>query len=68
MFNPKITINMKKIVLGISLLVATTTFAQKDELKTLKKFYDKEDQLSAEDFAKYKETLAKLESVANNRR
>jgi tetratricopeptide (TPR) repeat protein len=54
---------MKKIVLGISLLVATTTFAQKDELKTLKKLYDKE-QLSAEDFAKYKETLVKLESVA----
>lgn len=54
---------MRKIVLGISLLVATTTFAQKDELKTLKKLYDKE-QLSAEDFAKYKETLVKLESVA----
>lgn len=54
---------MKKIVLGISLLLATATFAQKDELKTLKKIYDKE-QSSAEDFAKYKETLAKLESVA----
>ena len=54
---------MKKLVVGISLLVATTTFAQKDELKTLKKLYDKE-QLSAEDFAKYKETLVKLESVA----
>ena len=54
---------MKKLVLGISLLVATTTFAQKDELKTLKKLYDKE-QLSVEDFAKYKETLVKLESVA----
>ena len=54
---------MRKIVLGISLLVATTAFAQKDELKTLKKLYDKE-QLSAEDFAKYKETLVKLESVA----
>ena len=54
---------MKKIVLGISLLVATTAFAQKDELKALKKIYDKE-QLSAEDFNKYKETLTKLESVA----
>jgi tetratricopeptide (TPR) repeat protein len=54
---------MRKIVLGISLLVATTTFAQKDELKTLKKLYDKE-KLSAEDFVKYKETLVKLESVA----
>lgn len=55
---------MKKIVLGISLLVATTTFAQKDELKTLKKIYDK-DQVSADDFAKFKETLTKLESVAS---
>lgn len=56
---------MRKIVLGISLLVATTTFAQKDELKTLKKLYDK-DQLSADDFTKYKETQAKLESVATS--
>lgn len=56
---------MKKIVLGISLLVATTTYAQKDELKALKKMYDKE-QLSADDFAKYKETLTKLESVATS--
>jgi tetratricopeptide (TPR) repeat protein len=55
---------MRKIVLGISLLVATTTFAQKDELKTLKKMYEKE-QLSVEDFAKYKETLTKLESVVS---
>lgn len=54
---------MKKIVLGISLLVAVNTFAQKDELKTLKKIYDKE-QLSVEDFNKYKETITKLESIA----
>jgi len=54
---------MKKIVLGISLLVATTIYAQKDELKTLKKIYDKE-QLSADEFTKYKETVAKLEAVA----
>jgi tetratricopeptide (TPR) repeat protein len=54
---------MKKLVLGISLLVATTTFAQKDELKSLKKIYDKE-QPTAEEFAKYKETLTKLEAVA----
>jgi tetratricopeptide (TPR) repeat protein len=56
---------MKKLVLGISLLVATATFAQKDELKALKKMYDKE-QLTIEEFAKYKETLAKLESVATS--
>lgn len=54
----------KKIVLGISLLVATTTFAQKDELKTLKKIYEKEEQVSTEEFAKYKTALSKLESVA----
>lgn len=54
---------MRKIVLGFSLLVATSTFAQKDELKALKKIYDKE-QITTEDFAKYKETLPKLESVA----
>lgn len=54
----------KNLVLGISLLVATTTFAQKDELKVLKKIYEKEEQISAEEFAKYKVTLAKLESVA----
>lgn len=55
---------MRKIVLGISLLVATTTFAQKEELKTLKKLYDKE-KLSADDFTKFKETLQKLETVAS---
>lgn len=54
---------MKKIVLGISLLVATTTFAQKDELKTLKKIYEKE-QITTEEFGKFKEMLTKLESVA----
>ncbi len=54
---------MKKIVLGLSLLVATTAFAQKDELKTLKKIYDK-GQVAADDFAKFKTTLASLETVA----
>ena len=54
---------MKKIVLGVLLVVATTTYAQKDELKTLKKLYDK-DQLSADDFSKYKETISKLETLA----
>lgn len=54
---------MKKIVLGVLLVVATATYAQKDELKTLKKIYDK-DQLSADDFSKYKETISKLETLA----
>lgn len=54
---------MKKIVLGVLLVVATATYAQKEELKTLKKLYDK-DQLSADDFSKYKETISKLETLA----
>lgn len=54
---------MKKIALGVLLVVATATYAQKDELKTLKKLYDK-DQLSADDFSKYKETVLKLETLA----
>ena len=54
---------MKKIVLGVLLVVTSTTYAQKDELKTLKKLYDKE-QLSADDFSKYKETVSKLETLA----
>lgn len=56
---------MKKIVLGISLLVATSTFAQKDELKALKKVYEKE-QITPEEFGTYKATLSKLESVATS--
>jgi tetratricopeptide (TPR) repeat protein len=54
---------MKKIVLGVLLVVTSTTYAQKEELKTLKKLYDKE-KLSADDFSKYKETVLKLEAVA----
>lgn len=54
---------MRKIVLGLSLLVATTAFAQKDELKTLKKIYDK-GQVAADDITKFKTTLASLETVA----
>lgn len=56
---------MKKIVLGALLLALASTYAQKDELKTLKKLYDK-DQLSADDFSKYKETVLKLEAVATS--
>ena len=56
---------MKKIVLGVLLVVTSTTYAQKEELKTLKKLYDKE-KLSADDFSKYKETVLKLEAVATS--
>ena len=56
---------MKKIVLGALLLAFASTYAQKDELKTLKKLYDK-DQLSADDFSKYKENVLKLEAVATS--
>lgn len=54
---------MRKIVFGISLLVATTAFAQKEELKTLKKLYSKE-KLTQEEFAKINETIQKLEAIA----
>lgn len=54
---------MRKIVFGISLLVATTAFAQKEELKTLKKLYSKE-KLTQEEFAKINETIQKLETIA----
>ena len=54
---------MKKIVLLISMLFNLATYAQKDELKTLKKIYDK-DVPSASDLEKYKEALSSLKNSA----
>jgi Tfp pilus assembly protein PilF len=53
-----------KIILGVGLLMVNFAIAQKDELKTLKKIYEK-DVLSASDFTKYKETLVKLEPLVS---
>ena len=52
---------MKKTysILATALLFSMGAFAQKDEFKTLKKIYDK-DQPSAKDVANYKEAIAKV--------
>lgn len=55
--------NVKQIIIAGTLLVSVTTFAQKDELKALKKIYDK-DTPSADDIASYKANLNKLETLA----
>ena len=47
---------MKKLILGATLLVSVATFAQKDELKTLKKIYAKEE-ISEKDLEVYKSQL-----------
>lgn len=54
---------IKHIVLASTILVSVSTFAQKDELKVLKKIYTKEAPKPA-DVVEYKTNLAKLEGVA----
>ncbi len=54
---------MKKIILSVALLVSMATFAQKDELKNLKKLYAK-DALTTEEFNQFKEILLRLEGIA----
>jgi tetratricopeptide (TPR) repeat protein len=54
---------MKKVTLIVALLVSIATFAQKDELKTLKKIYAK-DTPSSSDLQEYKSTLKNLETLA----
>ena len=44
---------MKKLILSAALLVSVATFAQKEELKTLKKIYAKET-ISEKDLENYK--------------
>lgn len=56
---------MKKVTLIVAFLISIATFAQKDELKTLKKIYDK-DQPSQEDVDKYKAALKSLEGIASS--
>ncbi|UOX33517.1 hypothetical protein LXD69_15975 [Flavobacterium sediminilitoris] len=56
---------MKSLFLTVVLFVSMTTFAQKDELKTLKKIYFKEN-ISNEDLKKYKESSDKLISIASS--
>ncbi len=54
---------MKKIVLGATFLFSVATFAQKDELKALKKIYGKETP-STEELQNYKAALGALENLA----
>ena len=44
---------MKKLILSATLLISVATFAQKDELKALKKIYAKEE-ISEKDLEAYK--------------
>jgi hypothetical protein len=54
---------IKQIVLASAMLASVASFAQKDELKKLKKIYDKEVP-SANDIAEYKATLNALKPLA----
>lgn len=55
----------KHIVLASALLVSVSSFAQKDELKKLKKIWDK-DAISANDLTEYKTNLEKLKPLATS--
>src|SRR4051812_34402825 len=54
---------IKHIVLAASILVSVSSFAQKDELKALKKIYAKEE-IKAADLVEYKSLVAKVEPLA----
>ena len=54
---------MKKLILSATLLLSVATFAQKDELKVLKKIYAK-DAISEKDLETYKATSDALQSLA----
>jgi tetratricopeptide (TPR) repeat protein len=54
---------VKQILIAGTMLVSVATFAQKDELKALKKIYGKEAP-SAEDVASFKSNITKLEAIA----
>ncbi|CAM3514623.1 hypothetical protein FLGE108171_01140 [Flavobacterium gelidilacus] len=56
---------MKKVTLLAALLISLATFAQKDELKTLKKIYAK-DSPSTSDIEDYKTALKSLETLASS--
>ena len=54
---------MKKLILSATLLLSVATFAQKDELKTLKKIYSKST-ISEKDLQEYKAASDALETLA----
>jgi len=53
---------IKHIVLASTILVSVSTYAQKDELKALKKIYAK-DEIKGNDLAEYKALVAKVEPL-----
>ncbi len=55
----------KNVILAVSILATTLVFAQKDELKTLKKIYDRETP-SSKDVAEFKTTVATVEPLVAN--
>lgn len=55
--------NIKQIIIAGTLLVSVTSFAQKDELKALKKIYAK-DEIKGSDLVEYKSLVTKAESLA----
>lgn len=55
----------KYVILASAILISVSTFAQKDEMKTLKKLYDKE-QPSDNDMVQYKATITKAEPLVTN--
>lgn len=54
---------MNKMIIAAAMMISVASFAQKEELKTLKKIYAKE-KPSASDVAEYKAALTKLEPLA----
>ncbi|WP_130736797.1 hypothetical protein [Flavobacterium sp. J27] len=56
---------MKRLFLGVVALISMTVFGQKDELKVLKKIYNKTE-ISSEDLKAYKEASDKLNTVATS--
>jgi hypothetical protein len=57
-------LKMKKILLSATLLFAVATFAQKEELKTLKKIYAKST-ISDKDLVEYKKASSALSAIAS---
>ena len=57
-------IRISHIVLASAVLVSVSSFAQKDELKTLKKIYAK-DEIKGNDLAEYKSLVNKAEPLAS---
>jgi hypothetical protein len=54
---------MRKLILSAALLLSVATFAQKEELKTLKKIYSKST-ISEKDLQEYKAASDALETLA----